>query len=72
MSRFSSRALKPYLNDLEKVDERDQLLGEIGRRLFGQPRRDGKHDDGLAGLVADNPSLLGQLLPLLQQVPKGK
>ncbi len=65
-------ALKPYLNDLEKVDERDQLLGEIGRRLFGQPRRDGKHDDGLAGLVADNPSLLGQLLPLLQQVPKGK
>jgi hypothetical protein len=65
-------ALKPYLNDLEKPDERDQLLAEVGRRLFGHPRRDGKHDDSLLDLAADNPSLLAQLAPFLQQLQKGK
>jgi hypothetical protein len=65
-------ALKPYLNDLDKVEERDQLLIEIAGRLFGHPRRDGKPDAAVVDAFAENPTLLAQLVPIVQAMSKAK
>jgi hypothetical protein len=63
-------ALKPYLNDLEKSDDRDKLLGEIAHRLFGQPRRYHRKDDKPE--LGDSPGALNQVIALLQELTKLK
>lgn len=61
-------ALKPYLSDLAEPDKRDQLLSEIALRLFGRPRALKGDGESLETSLADNPTLVGQLLAVLQEL----
>jgi len=60
------KALKPYLNDLQDNNKRDELLAKIADRLFGQeqplPLPKGKNND--------NPLLTSQLIDAILELIK--
>lgn len=58
-------ALGPYLNDLAGPEGRDELLTDIARKIFGQPRR-----DGATGPDADAPTTVSQMTSLIQEIGK--
>jgi cell shape-determining protein MreC len=60
-------ALKPFLQDLTDVAERNKLLSQIALRLFGQQKSDGSKPNSTK-LKLDNPTLVGQLLTLVQEL----
>lgn len=62
-------ALKPYLHDLNEPADRDKLLIEIARRLFGQPRSESKADDTIDAL-ADGPTAAALIIKLIQAAAK--
>ena len=59
-------ALGPYLNDLAGPDSRDELLSDIARKIFGQPRRDG----GAGSDSGDAPTTISQMTSFIEELGK--
>nr|MBC8195712.1 hypothetical protein [Actinomycetota bacterium] len=59
-------ALGPYLNDLVGPDGRDELLTDIAKKIFGQPRRNGGRDQD----AGDAPTTISQMAGLVQEIGK--
>ena len=59
-------ALGPYLNDLVGPEGRDELLTDIAKKIFGQPRRYG----GAGPDAGDAPTTISQVADLIQEIGK--